>query len=480
MIGANRFKQILIRWAPALGIGLSLLFVLLIHSWGLIRDQRSIRDAVLRAEFNQSRSHIERTVFRIETEMAGYDSLVEYVNSPLGGWLSENWKRVISIRPGRIYAAVLDSNQRVIRHSRVLFPETMSGIVESVDLRTNRLRDDWNDHPLEGFGSEIFIVDDLELANGDLAVDLSMPIKLKNEVVGTYHAGMDYHWLMSQIELAQQSSIRSWVVIIVSILIIVLFTSILLFRLGAYTTRLENTVERMEARRLADVSRLIVGMAHELRNPLNAVRLNLFTSEKMIRGEAMIPQDEAVAMIHESVCEVERVDELIGQLLGYARVDTSVPRWIKVDEETKSVLHFLRQVHEYHQTQVEYGNEVPHAEIRIDRKYFRQVLINLLHNAREATGVGGSIHVSARTVKQELLISVEDNGHGIPKDQYAKIFEPFYTTRDDGVGMGLAVVKSLVETAGGNITCSRSKVMGGMNFTLRFPARNTIRDPLKV
>jgi signal transduction histidine kinase len=268
---------------------------------------------------------------------------------------------------------------------------------------------------------------------------------------------------------AQQKSIRGWGFVFGIIGIIVLLSSILLFRLGLHTRRLELALDRAETRRLADVSRLIVGMAHEMRNPLNAVRLNLFTSEKLLAGHAQMPREEAITMVQESVREVERIDELIGQLLGYARADIRKQGQCQVDAEISSVLQFLKQVHERHGTQLRYESIHGELWIRLDAKHFRQVLLNVLSNALEAVGEQGSIAISVTQDSTNAIIRVDDSGPGVASDQYDRIFEPFYSTRDDGVGMGLAVVNSLVESAGGSVSCHRSLHLGGMSFVISVP-----------
>ncbi len=221
-------------------------------------------------------------------------------------------------------------------------------------------------------------------------------------------------------------------------------------------------------------------MAHELRNPLNAVRLNLFTSEKLIRGESPMDPQDAVEMLRESVSEVQRVEDLVEQLLGYARLDTQEQPWIDVKDEIDGTLHFLKQVHEYHRIDIEVSEGLPGLQIRIDRKKFRQIMLNLLQNARQAMPEGGKLRIKVSRVEEYAVLEVEDSGNGISIDQYERIFEPFYSTRHEGVGLGLAVVKSLVENAGGRVSCERGVDLGGMNFRVTFPSRVAIREPLKT
>jgi signal transduction histidine kinase len=312
------------------------------------------------------------------------------------------------------------------------------------------------------------------------AIDISAQVIYQNQNMGSYHTGLDLAWLNRRVWEGQREAIRVWSIVITAIGTIVLGSSILLYRLGVRAKRMEQALDQAETRRLAGLSRLIVGMAHELRNPLNAVRLNLFTSQKVFAGTAQISSEEAAAMIEESVREVERVDDLIGQLLGYARVNTQAKGECKVHEEIYSILQFLKQLHEKEGIQIFYNNEAPTACIGLDARLFRQVLLNLLNNAREAIGKSGRIEIVVAVAGTQVMIQVQDSGPGIAADQFEQIFEPFYTTRDDGVGMGLAVVNSIVEGANGRIECRRSTALGGMDFVVSLPILRCNEEPIDV
>lgn len=445
-----------------------MILVILIGIVGLVRDLASIRQTIMASEVNQARSHAERTVGRLERELGDGTPLDSCQEAE---WLLDHWRRTIVGKPDRLYAALVDLNRRVVVHSRQLEPDLgLYGIAEDIDkLNRNTLDPKWENNELLDFGPRVVEINDQALSASKPAIDVSVPILKNGLPIGTYHAGIESKWLADKVREGQESSIRGWSIVIASIVAIVLVSTISLYRLGAKNIRLEQELESAEARRLADLSRLIVGMAHELRNPLNAVRLNLFTSEKIIRHDEVLPREEAIAIIHESVNEIERVDELIGQLLGYARVDTEPHPSIDVNEELLATLQFLKQINEHHGIQVAYNNEAVGTKININRKYFRQVLLNLLHNARQALSNGGQVSVDVGKNSMACQISIQDNGTGISGDQFDKIFEPFYSTREDGVGMGLAVVKSLVESAGGKVECRRSWKLGGMEFLLSFP-----------
>jgi two-component system, NtrC family, sensor histidine kinase HydH len=469
---SKEYQTSLIRWAPAVSICFALLFVAMVCWWGVRAEWQHRRDSVYAAAINEARSHAERTGARIEMELDEGKELADFRQEAIPRWLFRHWQQASQGRVGRLYSAVTDCELRVLSHSndldRSIEPTTSVG----------RLGKNWYREPLPQYGAGVHRVSDPLLTENADAIDITIPFQQAGQVVGYYHSGLDRYWLEQQVASAQRDVLRGWAGIIAAIGLIVLLSSISLYRLGVHTIQLEQALGHAEAKRLADMSRLIVGMAHELRNPLNAVRLNLFTSEKLIRGDSSMDPQDAVAMLRESVSEVQRVEDLVEQLLGYARLDTQEQPWIDLVEEVHGTLHFLKQVHEHHRIDIEVREGVPGLQIRIDRKRFRQILLNLLQNARQAMSEGGKIRIGVSRLDEYAILEVEDSGNGISIDQYEKIFEPFYSTRHEGVGLGLAVVKSLVENAGGRVSCERGMDLGGMNFRVTFPSRVANHTPI--
>lgn len=447
-------------WVPALSIFVAIVLAAAVGLLGLARDLQSIRHSIFDAEINQARSHVERTVGRIESDLLEGLSMAAYQLEKKPRWLVDHWRRTIPGKPDRLYAAIVDAEGLILAHSDYLDVE---------NPEHDRLPEGWEKKAIEGYGPGVRQISDGPLSHRGDALDISAQIIYQNQTMGSYHTGLDLTWLNRRVWEGQREAIQVWSIVITAIGAIVLGSSILLFRLGVRAKRMEQALDQAETRRLAGLSRLIVGMAHELRNPLNAVRLNLFTSQKVFAGTAHISSEEAAVMIEESVREVERVDDLIGQLLGYARVNTQAKGECNVHDEIYSILQFLKQLHEKEGVEISYQNQAPETYIAIDARLFRQVLLNLLNNAREAIGKSGRIEILVDVAGPRVTIRVQDSGPGIAADQFEQIFEPFYTTRDDGVGMGLAVVNSIVEGADGSIECRRSTALGGMDFVISLP-----------
>ena len=451
-----------LRRAPLLGILGAFLLVSAVCVLGLLNDLSNSSKLVLSSEVANLQSHIERTIVRIETDLKDGKSLDFFSEPNLASWLGDHWKRMISSQPNRLYACIED-NSGTVRSSGGRF-----------DLRKSAFKSAEN---IEGFPSYVRRIIYTNEVSPEVieAIEVALPINQGEVRVGTYRTAIPATWLESKMAEVAWTRWLVWIVILIAMTAIVATTALFLFKLGAHTSSLEQALKISEARRLADLSKLVVSMAHELRNPLNSVRLNLFTSEKLIRGDSPMNQEEALVMIHESVSEIERVNELIGQLLGLVRADDSQDTWLNLDHEIQSLLQFMKPTHEYHQIQIDYASRHSGAIGKISKKYLRQILINLLQNARQAMQNGGTIRLEVNSDPQSeppsVTVSVEDSGPGVPANLFEKIFEPFYSTHQDGAGLGLAVVKNLLEVSGGSVTCQRSIRLGGLKFTLRFQAK---------
>ena len=442
-----------IRRAPLLGILVAFLLVLAVCILGLWNDLTNRAKLIMASEVSNLQSHVERTIIRIEGELLEGKSIEDFYQPQLVPWLKDHWERMIDSQPNRLYASVEDASGVVVSQSRK-FNLSNQGSV----LHQN----------IPGFPQNVQKVIFEDDSSKTAAIEVALPISKNDLRVGVYRTAIPVTWLDKNTSNAAISRCFVWLAVLAAMSLIVSTTATYLFRLGTLTRDLEQALKISETRRLADLSKFVVSIAHELRNPLNSVRLNLFTSEKLIRGESPIDQKEAIEMIHESVSEIERVDDLISQMLGLVKADDNQNVWLNLDEELQALLQFLKPTHEYHQIEIIYKSPGRPVLARISKKYFRQVLINLLQNATQAMRNGGQIRLELEARNNVAIFKVDDSGPGIQQNLYEKIFEPFFSTRIEGAGLGLAVVKNLLDSAGAKIAIGPSQTLGGVSFTLEF------------
>jgi len=221
--------------------------------------------------------------------------------------------------------------------------------------------------------------------------------------------------------------------------------------------RLQGQVELKE--RLTALGEMSAGIAHELRNPMAVISgyLNLLAKK----------QDAATqAVIRDVQTEIAGMDRIISDLLAFARPTALNRNPVSVKELLESCLDGVLQARGGRGAIRTVLTADP-ATASIDEGLMRQALINILQNAAEAMPDGGSLTITAKRGRQ-LSIAVQDTGPGIPRENIGKIFLPFFTTREKGVGMGLALAHKVVTAHGGRIDV-KSREGAGTVFTIVLP-----------
>lgn len=231
--------------------------------------------------------------------------------------------------------------------------------------------------------------------------------------------------------------------------------------------RLEEEKSRWE--RLVAVGSMAAKVAHEIRNPLSSISLNVELLLDEIRSPASEEKPEAVSLINSILSEIDRLTNVIEEYLSFGRLPSPSLTSVSVREFLLGVGDFVGPDLRGHGIGLVLDILPGTPPLLIDQTQARQGLLNLFRNAREAMPSGGEIRVTAGPCEDGVLIEVEDNGNGIPPEKIDRIFDPFYTTKDFGTGLGLAFVQQVMREHGGRITC-RSRVGKGTAFGLHFPA----------
>jgi signal transduction histidine kinase len=240
----------------------------------------------------------------------------------------------------------------------------------------------------------------------------------------------------------------------------------ILYAVGIDVTDEQEMLRRMmRSERLAAVGTMAAGLAHEVRNPLNSASLQLTLLERrMERGDD--PSTTApITRIIKS--EIARLDHLVRDFLAFSRPRPLEPAPVDLTELVASVVDLIRP--EASAAKVSVSVEVPAGMPKAfgEAERLRQVLLNLTRNAVEAIGaVGGQVQIRARAAEREVLLEVEDDGPGFPEE--LPVFDAFFTTKEQGTGLGLALVHRIVTDHGGTIRVSSRP--GRTCFTLTLPA----------
>lgn len=229
------------------------------------------------------------------------------------------------------------------------------------------------------------------------------------------------------------------------------------------THRLEREMRRKE--KLTAMGELASGVAHEIRNPLNAISMIAQRMEREFAPSAE-PQEyrELTGVLRK---EARRVNAIIEQFLAFARPPRTVKESVSTTELVAHVMTLVRPSAEERGVELRSGG--PDIVLQADNGQLTQALLNLLQNAVQATGAGGTVDVRISADGPErTLIAVSDTGTGIPPHQIERIFDLYYTTRREGTGIGLAVTSRIISEHGGTIEV-RSEPGKGSTFTVRLP-----------
>jgi signal transduction histidine kinase len=227
--------------------------------------------------------------------------------------------------------------------------------------------------------------------------------------------------------------------------------------------------ELRSAERLAAVGRISAQITHEIRNPLNAIGLNAeLLSDELARVTP--PPREATQLVAAISREVDRLEAVAEEYLKFARMPRGAPAPLDLDELVASLLDFLAPELAAARIQVvrELAGDLPVVEG--DEAQLRAVALNLVRNSREAMTGGGTLTVRTRRAEGGVELEVADTGGGMPPEVLARIFEPFYTTKERGTGLGLAYARRVVAEHGGTIRCD-SEPERGTTFSIRLPVR---------
>ena len=240
--------------------------------------------------------------------------------------------------------------------------------------------------------------------------------------------------------------------------------------LAALNRDLQNSFEQIKrADRLSAIGQLSASLAHEIRNPLASIdgATNLIESEQT-------PQEmrkTSLAIIRK---EVQRLNRLLTNLLDFARPRKPEFQAVQAGRLFDATIALIS--HSAEQKGIALRKDVP-AEVptfECDPEQMKQVVLNLGINAVQAMTGPGEIVLAARQHNSSVMLSVRDQGPGVDEQDLDKIFNPFYTTKDSGTGLGLSVVYQIVTQHGGVVAADRNPE-GGMTFSLTLPVEHNRR-----
>lgn len=204
---------------------------------------------------------------------------------------------------------------------------------------------------------------------------------------------------------------------------------------------LEEQIVRLD--KLSLIGQLAAGVAHEIRNPLFSIRGFL---------QLIFEDHDRTKNYKELVLsEVDRIDRLVNDFVMVTRPSSPQKKIVNFDQLIDETISFLESEAKLHNAAISYTAEHDNIHIEADRGQLKQVFINIIKNSMEACETKAIVKIHAKVHVDQLIIKICDNGPGISPDQMKNVFNPFFTTKENGVGLGLAISNRIIEAHAGTI-----------------------------
>ncbi|WP_325082268.1 two-component system sensor histidine kinase ZraS [Klebsiella aerogenes] len=268
-----------------------------------------------------------------------------------------------------------------------------------------------------------------------------------------------------ELDAAQARGLRNMMIMLVAAALVIVATILAQFWFRRYRRSRQQLQEAMARKeKLMALGHLAAGVAHEIRNPLSSIKglAKYFAERTPPGGEA---QELALVMAKEA----DRLNRVVSELLELVRPAHLNYQLVDINALIHHSLQLVSQDAQSRGIELQFTPRPELTAIKADPDRLNQVLLNLYLNAIQAIGRDGVIHVSASEAdRQRVKIVVKDSGKGMSDEELQAIFTPYFTTKADGTGLGLAVVQNIIEQHGGTIR-AESQSGAGAIFTLWLP-----------
>lgn len=228
----------------------------------------------------------------------------------------------------------------------------------------------------------------------------------------------------------------------------------------------EAKLRRAES--LASLTTLTAGVAHEIKNPLGSIGIHIQLIQRLIREKGRVESEDISSYLDVINEEVERLNKIVVDFLFAVRpMDMSLSEGC-LNCLIQDLLKFMQYELEQTGIQVKAELEDGLSHILMDEKFMKQAILNMVKNAMNAMPDGGTLVLSTQKKGDEVILRISDDGIGMSQEVMEKIFEPYFTTKDFGSGIGLTLVYKIIKEHHGEITVM-SKEGRGTTFTISFP-----------
>ncbi len=240
-----------------------------------------------------------------------------------------------------------------------------------------------------------------------------------------------------------------------------------------------STEETIQSEKLTALTLLAAGVAHEIGNPLNSLHIHLQLMERKLRKVPVAQRADLQKSLGVAREEITRLDSIVQQFLGAIRPARLQARLENVNVLVQEAVSFLRPEIEDRNILVETELRKDLPLIEVDRNQLKQAFYNVIKNAFQAMKSGGLLRIRTDVDDAFVTIGFADTGGGISPENMSKIFEPYFTTKASGSGLGLLIVRRIVREHGGEIDLASDQGKS-LTLTIRLPLRNQVARMLEA
>jgi len=301
--------------------------------------------------------------------------------------------------------------------------------------------------------------------SGKGVITVAFPTRIGRQIAGTLIVGFSFERLHRRTrEQTAENNSRALRISIVG--------SLLLAVLGAYLLKLTDNARRLQSalekrKHLAYIGTISAGLAHEIRNPLSSMKMNVQMIRNSVESLQTEDRDRLLRKLERVAGETDRLEQAMNDFLVFAAPRPLRMQPTDLNALVQSVVENTTAAGETAEVAAGYAPGLP--PMQLDQDMFVQMLRNLLINALQAAGPTGSVEVETLAEGGDVVVAVSDSGPGVPADLRGKIFDVFFTTKKAGTGLGLNIAKRIVEDHQGSIELAAA-ASGGAKFIVRLPA----------
>ena len=241
--------------------------------------------------------------------------------------------------------------------------------------------------------------------------------------------------------------------------------------IGGLKSKLELEEKLNQSERAAAIGRLTQAVAHEIRNPLNVINLAVDQVKAKYAPEDEKQSSQFLRLVSSIKDEISRLRHMVNDVLNYGRPSHLTVETLALHNLMANTLELVRPQADAQGVEISLEQDDEPANVVGDAERLKSCLSNLTINALQAMPAGGKLIASVHRIESQVELTISDTGIGISQESLGKIFEPYFSTKQSGFGLGLAVTKKIIEDHHGSIDV-QSETNRGTTFTLRFPAAN--------